>query len=151
MISRIDLRGKGASAVGDAAARRAYADVLPRAALDVEAALDAVRPICDDVRARGAAAVRDATAALRRRRPRRPPGCPPRRSTDALDALDPAVRAALEEAVRRARLVHEAQRRTDATVEVVARRRRHRALGAGPPGRPLRPGRPRRLSRPASS
>ncbi|MGW4802280.1 histidinol dehydrogenase, partial [Nonomuraea sp. NPDC004297] len=37
-------------------------DVLPRADIDVEAALEKVRPICDDVRHRGAAAVRELTA-----------------------------------------------------------------------------------------
>jgi histidinol dehydrogenase len=38
---------------------------------------------------------------------------------DALAGLDPAVRAALEESVRRARLVHADQRRSDSTVQVV--------------------------------
>jgi histidinol dehydrogenase len=37
----------------------------------------------------------------------------------ALEALDPQVRAALEEAIRRARLVHADQRRSDTTTEVV--------------------------------
>jgi histidinol dehydrogenase len=37
----------------------------------------------------------------------------------ALEELDPAVRAALEESIRRARLVHREQRRTDTTVKVV--------------------------------
>jgi histidinol dehydrogenase len=117
VISRIDLRGKGASVVGDAAARRAYADVLPRAALDVEAALDLVRPVCDDIRARGAAAVREATLRfdgvdLESAR------VPQAALQQALADLDSEVRAALEEAARRARLVHEAQRRSDAVVEV---------------------------------
>ncbi|MEU8272107.1 histidinol dehydrogenase, partial [Sphaerisporangium sp. NPDC049002] len=53
MISRIDLRG---SLPDD------LRDVLPRAELDVEAALSKVRPICDDVRHRGVAAVRELTA-----------------------------------------------------------------------------------------
>jgi histidinol dehydrogenase len=92
--------------------REKLAGVLPRAALDVEAALAHVRPVCEDVRLRGGAAVRDHTlrfdgvdlattrvgaAAL----------------AGALAALDPRVRAALEEAIRRARLVHEAQRPDD--------------------------------------
>jgi histidinol dehydrogenase len=84
------------------------AAMLPRAALDVSAALDAVRPICADVRERGAAAVREYTqkfdgvdlASTR---------VPAQALSDALAALDPAVRAALTEAARRARLVHEAQ------------------------------------------
>ena len=110
MLPRIDLRGRGDLDPGP---------LLPRAALDVEAAVAAVRPICDDVRDRGADAVRDATKrfdgvdvdSLR---------VPAAALTDALDRLDPAVRAALEEAIRRARRVHEAQRRTDETVEVAA-------------------------------
>lgn len=107
MIRRIDLRG----------AEVDPRDVLPRAALDVEAALDAVRPVCDDVRQRGSAAVLDATErfdGVRLASTRVP--------QDALDAalaaMDPQVRAAVEEAARRARLVHEAQARHDAVVEV---------------------------------
>ena len=38
--------------------------------------------------------------------------------TGALETLDPAVRAALEESIRRARLVHADQRRTDTTTTV---------------------------------
>ena len=109
-IGRVDLRGRRP----DAAGLRA---VLPRAALDVEVALDVVRPVCDDVRARGAAAVRELTARfdgvdLESTR------VPPHALADALAAMAPELRAALEEAARRARLVHEAQRREDAVVEV---------------------------------
>src|SRR5690606_7704486 len=44
----------------------------------------------------------------------------PREAVDrALDELDPAVRAALEESIRRARLVHREQRRPDVTTRVV--------------------------------
>jgi histidinol dehydrogenase len=104
VISRVDLRGTPpAELTYDRLSR-----VLPRAALDVEAALDAVLPICEDVRRRGAAAVRDLTARF--------DGVhadstrvPPEALAAALDRLDPAVRKALEEAVRRARMVHEAQ------------------------------------------
>ncbi len=109
MISRVDLRG--------AASGASYRDVLPRAALDVEVALDVVRPICEDVRLRGAAAVRewshrlDGVDAETTR-------VPAEALADALAALDPAVRAALEEAARRARSGHEAQRRADADVQV---------------------------------
>ena len=109
MLRRIDFRG-GLPVSG-------LAGVLPRAALDVESAVAVVRPVVEDVRARGGAAVRDASerfdgvvpASLR---------VPPEALDAALAALDPAVRAALEEATRRARLVHEAQRRPDVTVEV---------------------------------
>jgi histidinol dehydrogenase len=104
VISRIDLRGR---TPGDLT-RTAMTGVLPRASLDVEAAVRLVRPICEDVQQRGAAAVREYT--------RRFDGVDlpsTRVPQDALDAalaaLDPAVRAALEEAVRRTRRVHGAQ------------------------------------------
>jgi len=111
VIPRVDLRGQRP----DAAGLRA---VLPRAALDVELALDVVRPLCDEVRARGTAAVRELTARfdgvdLETTR------VPQQALDDALAAMDPALRPALEEAARRARLVHEAQRRHDAVVQVV--------------------------------
>jgi histidinol dehydrogenase len=107
MIARLDLRGRAEDP----------RNVLPRARLDVEAAQDAVRPIVEAVRERGRDAVIDYTKQfdgveltdLR---------VPTTALTDALDALDPAVRAALEEAIRRARRVHEAQRRPDERVEV---------------------------------
>ena len=112
MISRVDLRGKQAG-------NGTYRAVLPRAALDVETAIEQVRPICDDVRARGGDAVREATLRLDGVDVAATP-VPREALARALADLDPAVRAALDEAVRRARLVHEAQRRRDETVEVVA-------------------------------
>jgi histidinol dehydrogenase len=108
VISRLDLRGTPPAG---------YRSVLPRAELDVESAVEIVRPICDDVRRRGAAAVRELThrfdgvdAATTR--------VPREALESALSALDRGVREALEEAARRARLVHEAQRRTETTVEL---------------------------------
>ncbi|MGH3150739.1 MAG: histidinol dehydrogenase, partial [Streptosporangiaceae bacterium] len=58
MISRIDLRGREA----DQLSRAGLAGVLPRAATDVAAAVARIQPVCDDVRSRGAAAVREYTA-----------------------------------------------------------------------------------------
>jgi histidinol dehydrogenase len=107
VISRLDLRGSSADP-------RA---VLPRAALDVEAAVEAVRPVCADVRARGDDAVREWTARFDRVQLDRL-RVPEEALTAALDALDPAVRAALEEATRRARQVHTAQLREAVTVDV---------------------------------
>lgn len=112
MISRIDLRG---AAFPEGGIDR---DLLPRAELDVEAALEKVRPICDDVRHRGTAALIDYAhrfdgVTMDRVR------VPAEELTRALDELDPAVRAALEESVRRARLVHREQRRADHTTQVV--------------------------------
>ena len=108
MLARIDLRGRP---LGDPR------DVLPRASLDVEAAVETVRPICERVRIGGADAVRDLTErfdGVRVDDIRVPAAA----LKSALEGLDPGVRAALEEAIRRARLVHEAQRRDDVTVEV---------------------------------
>jgi histidinol dehydrogenase len=109
VLRRIDLRG--------AAPRPEVAARLPRAAVDVGAAVEAIRPVVEDVRERGGAAVREATekydgvslAALR---------VPAASLTEALDALDPAVRDALTECARRTRLVHEAQLRDDVVVDV---------------------------------
>jgi histidinol dehydrogenase len=84
----------------------------------VHAALEAVTPVVEDVAARGYPAARDATLRF--------DGvdvAEPRVPADALQAalagLDPQVRAALSESIRRARLVHEAQRRDTVDVQVV--------------------------------
>jgi histidinol dehydrogenase len=93
-------------------------DVLPRADFDVEAALEKVRPICEDVRHRGAAAVLEYTHrfdGVRLETSR----VDAAEITNALQTLDPAVRDALEECIRRTRIVHREQRRTDVTTQVV--------------------------------
>ena len=106
----IDLRGHAPEGL----TRQALDGVLPRAALDVDRAVDLVKPITEDVRVRGGAAVREYT--------RRFDGVDlahtrvPRETLQrALDTIDPQVKDALEEAARRARIVHEAQvpRRAD--------------------------------------
>ena len=104
MISRIDLRDRDTAALS----RVSLSGILPRATLDVAAAAEQIRPVCEDVRQRGAAAVREYTARfdgvdLETTR------VPPEALDAALSALDPAVARALEEEARRARLVHEAQ------------------------------------------
>jgi histidinol dehydrogenase len=111
VINRIDLRGRALDA-------RALRETLPRAEFDVEAALASVHPICEDVHRRGAAALRDLGERFDGVRPQRL-RVPAQVLRDALDRLDPQVRAALEESIRRARLVHADQRRTDTTTRVV--------------------------------
>ena len=109
MLTRIDLRG------------RRDADplvLLPRAQLDVAAAVEQVRPVVEAVRDRGEQAVREATlrfdgvepASLR---------VPAEALAAALAQLDAEVRGALEEAVRRATTVATAQLRSDEVVRVV--------------------------------
>jgi histidinol dehydrogenase len=113
VITRIDLRGIDLSD-GSVDLRT----LVPRAELGVEAALDAVRPICEDVRMRGEAALIDygerfdgvRLASLRVSR---------EAMAGALAALEPQVRAALEESIRRARKVHTDQRRRDVRTQVV--------------------------------
>ncbi|MGB7820462.1 MAG: histidinol dehydrogenase, partial [Ornithinibacter sp.] len=92
VIPRLDLRGRSLSA-------RELREVIPRAEFDVEAALDAVRPIVDDVRTRGAAALYDAAERFDGIRPQRL-RVPADVIARALDGLDPAVRGALEESIR---------------------------------------------------
>jgi histidinol dehydrogenase len=104
VISRIDLRGAEPGQLS----RAALAAVLPRAATDVQAAAAQVRPICDDVRRRGAQAVREYTA--RFDHVDLATTLVPRPALDeALANLDLAVAKALEEAARRTRAVHQAQ------------------------------------------
>ena len=114
MISRIDLRGRPASSL----TRTELAGVLPRAATDVETAVAQIRPLCDDVKQRGAEAVREYTARfdgvdLATTR------VPPQALDEALAGLDPQVRQALEEAIRRTRRVHGAQLPAETTTQVI--------------------------------
>jgi histidinol dehydrogenase len=114
VLRRIDLRGDATGSVGGAPD---YRVLVPRADFDVEAALEVVRPICDDVRDRGVQAIVEYSArfdgvqqseitvprdALRR----------------ALAALDPAVRAGLEESVRRLRITCEAELESDVVTDL---------------------------------
>jgi histidinol dehydrogenase len=110
VLRRIDLTETGP---------RDLRRVLPRAAVDVAAALAAVTPLVEDVAARGYPAVREAT--LRYDGVDVPdPRVPHDELMRCLDALDPDVRAALAESIRRARTVHEAQRPDSVDVQVVA-------------------------------
>jgi histidinol dehydrogenase len=110
MMRRVDLRGT-------AAASRDYTGLVPRAAFDVEAALAVVRPICDDVRERGEAAVLEYSARF--------DGVDQRTITVPEDALaraladlDPAVRAGLEESIRRLRATCEAELEHDVVTDL---------------------------------
>jgi histidinol dehydrogenase len=105
VLERVDLRGKAPGRMPAAELAR----LLPRAALDVAAAVDEVRPVCEDVRLRGDAAVREYTARFDGVDLAAGTRVPAAALTAALAALDPDVRAALAEAARRARLVHRAQ------------------------------------------
>lgn len=110
VISRIDLRGRTLS-------RRELLEALPRPELDVESATAAVEPILADVRARGADALRELAERFDGVRPEHL-RVPAEAIAAAVDVLDPGVRAALDETIRRVRTVHAAQRPADHTVQV---------------------------------
>ena len=109
MLNRIDLRGRR-----DADLARE----LPRAEVDVAHALKDIRPVVEAVRDRGAAAVIEATArfdgvTLTELR------VPRAALQQAVEQLDPDVRAAIEESIRRHRALCEAQLRDDVVVGIV--------------------------------
>lgn len=95
MIQRIDLRGADRTTVD-------YRAAVPRAAFDVEAAVPAVHAICEEVRTRGVAAIREygerfdgvRVDDIR---------VAPEALQQALVELDPAIRAGLDESIRRLR------------------------------------------------
>ncbi len=58
MLARIDLRGSALPGTRD------LAGLLPRAGTDIDSVMATVRPLCEDVRIRGAQAVREITARL---------------------------------------------------------------------------------------
>ena len=95
MLSVLDLRGRTLTL-------RELRRAMPRAAFDVETAVHAVAPICDDVRDRGAAALLELAERFDGVRPERL-RVPAEVIEGALATLDPEVRSALEEAIRRAR------------------------------------------------
>ncbi|MGF9760038.1 histidinol dehydrogenase [Microvirga sp. 0TCS3.31] len=110
LIRRIDLRGADAASVD-------YRTSVPRAEFDVEAATHQVQPILDAVRARGVEAITEFSARF--------DGVqgddiavPREALTTALEGLDPAVRAGLEESIRRLRATCEAELERDVTSEV---------------------------------
>jgi histidinol dehydrogenase len=113
VITRIDLRGRELDGI-DTDPRA----LVPRAELDVDAALAVVRPIVEAVHHRGEAALVEYAAkfdgvelaSVR---------VPQEALAEALAELDPQVRAALEESIRRVRLTHRDQRRETKTTQVV--------------------------------
>jgi histidinol dehydrogenase len=109
MIRRVDLRGQGALD---------HRAVVPRAAFDIESALDVVRPICDAVRHRGLEAVTELTRRFDKVE-QDDIAVPPEALQEALRTLDPAVRAGLEESVRRLRATCEAELERDVSTQVV--------------------------------
>ena len=111
MLTRIDLRDTDPDV-------RDLAAILPRADLDVATTLETVAPLIEDVRARGAAALRDAAERFDHVRPEhlRVPASAIER---ALAQLDPAVREGLELSIAHNRAGHAAQLPVERVTEVV--------------------------------
>jgi histidinol dehydrogenase len=111
MIRRIDLRGAADAGPVD------YRAAVPRADFDVEAAIPAVHAICEAVRVRGLEAIvemslqYDGVTQEDIRVPRQA-------LVDALAALDPDIRAGLEESIRRLRATSEAELEHDVTTDL---------------------------------
>ncbi|MEX7468375.1 histidinol dehydrogenase [Mycobacterium adipatum] len=106
-MARIDLRGADLSAAR-------LRTTLPRGGVDVDAVVPKVRPIVEDVAARGAVAALEYGEKFDGVRPERV-RVPAEQLQAALAGLDADVRAALEVAIDRTRIVHADQRRTDTT------------------------------------
>ena len=103
MLSTLDLRGGSRRAMD-------LRNIGPRAKFDLDSVVEVVRPIVADVRERGVVAVQewsakfDGVTAPEIRVPQAV-------IDDALSNVEQKIRAALEEAIRRVRIVHEQQRR----------------------------------------
>ncbi|KFJ08058.1 histidinol dehydrogenase [Bifidobacterium tsurumiense] len=93
----IDLRGKRLT-------RAEMLDAMPRAEMGTNEASDLVRPILEDVKSRGAAALRDFGEKFDHVRVEHL-RVPAEAMQKALDELDADVRASIEESVRRSRAV----------------------------------------------
>jgi len=109
MIRRIDLRG---NALAD------YRSAVPRADFDIEAAVPAVHDICEAVRTRGLEAILDYNERFDGGTADDDIRVPAATITAALDALDPAIRAGLEESIRRLRVTCAAELEQDAHTEL---------------------------------
>lgn len=110
MLSRLDLRGQTPST---AELRR----ILPRGGVDIDHVLPTVTPVVEAVRDRGAAAALEYGESFDHVRPTSV-RVPTSVIAEATANLDPAVTAALTEAISRVRAFHASQVPTDVTVEI---------------------------------
>ena len=108
MLRRIDLRG---SAPAD------FRDIVPRAEQDVDAVIDAVRPICEAVRTGGAEAIAELSLRYDGVAPEQL-RVPSEELDRALWMLDPEVRTGLEESIARLRRTCEAELERDVTTSL---------------------------------
>lgn len=106
----IDLRDSGFAA-------HQVNDLVPRANVDVDVALESVKPLIADVALRGLDAVVEVTVARDGVDPR-PLLVSSEELVAAVDALEPTLRAAIETAIERVRAVSEANLPEDTSVQL---------------------------------
>jgi histidinol dehydrogenase len=112
MIRRIDLRGRTFSSPDE------LRSVVPRADFDVEAAVPAVHEICEAVRTRGVEAILEYNERFDGGTAGDDIRVPASALAEALETLDPDIRAALEESVRRLRATSSQELEGDAVTEL---------------------------------
>lgn len=111
MLSRLDLSG-GVNAAS-------LATSLPRAAIDIDVALETVRPLVQEVKERGEEALYDQAERFDRVRPTSI-RVPQDAIDEALESLDPALREAISLAIDHVRAGHEAQMPEEKSVEIIS-------------------------------
>ena len=107
----LDLRGRYLS-------KSQYQELLPRASFDVAAALASVEPIIERVRHGGEEALREFSMQFDGVAPEKL-RVPQEIIDDSLKSLAPELIAALQESIRRVRIVHNDQRRGETMTRVV--------------------------------
>lgn len=110
-MRRIDL-------TGDALKTANLSHVLPRAALDTAKAAEVVAPLIDRVKEEGAPVLYELAERFDRIRPERL-RVPASAIAQALDSLDPQVRAALETSIEHNRIGHSQQLPAPAQVQII--------------------------------
>ncbi len=111
-LRTVDLRGKSLTS-------HELNLAIPRAAIDISKAIEMISPLLEDVRARGEAAVVEVTKERDGVDPR-PILVSQSELSEALNALDSDLRAAIEQAILRVRKVSEANLPKDTNVELAA-------------------------------
>ena len=117
LVRTVDLRGQSL----DSAKVNA---LVPRAAVDISMAVESIRPLLEDIRVQGEAAVVAVTESRDGFDPR-PLRVEPHEFEAALNALDPQLRAAIETAIARVREVSIATLPQSVTVELAEGARVH--------------------------
>ncbi|MFM9099057.1 MAG: histidinol dehydrogenase [Actinomycetota bacterium] len=110
-IRRVDLRGKRLS-------KSEYRAALPRAAMDIDAALQQIAPIIDQVKTGTVADLNNLSEKFDGVRPSNI-RVPSEVIEKSLTKLNPALRTVIEESIRRVRIVHKDQVRATSVTRVV--------------------------------